>query len=184
VRAGAVALLLAALAGPAAAADYAPGRPLDAYAGARLDYALKCKGCHGLFGQGTPGHVPRLDGFVGLFTRVPEGRDYLMRVPGAARSALDDGRLAAVLNWILATYGGGQVAPDFAPYGAAEVGAARRRPLLDRTGLRARMLGELRAAGLLAPGEDGLGSSPEPRAAAPVQPGGAPGAGDGRPGPG
>ena len=54
--------------------------------------------------------MPRLDGFVGLFTQVDGGRDYLMRVPGVARAKLDDERLAAVLNWMLEVYGGDAVA--------------------------------------------------------------------------
>jgi hypothetical protein len=163
MRAVRIAALLLLAGGPAAEADYTPGRPVEEHAGARLDYALKCKGCHGLWGQGTPGHVPRLDGFVGLFTHLPEGRDYLMRVPGVARSVLDDVRLTAVLNWMLDTYGGGLVAEGFAPFTVAEVAAARLRPLEDRKGLRERMLAALRAKGLLAPGEDGIGSSPELR---------------------
>jgi hypothetical protein len=163
VRAARLAVLLMVAALPVGAADYAPGRPLESHAGARLDYALKCKGCHGLWGEGTPGHVPRLDGFVGLFTHLPEGRDYLMRVPGVARSVLDDVRLTAVLNWVLETYGREQVAPGFRPFTVEEVAEARRRPLEDRKGLRDRMLAELRAKGLLAPGEDGIGSSPELR---------------------
>lgn len=157
-----LALFLVSL-GPARAVDYAPGRPVEVHTGARLDYALKCKGCHGLAGEGTPGHVPRLDGFVGLFTHLPEGRDYLMRVPGVARSVLDDARLTAVLNWVLETYGREQRAPDFAPFTVEEVAAARRRPLEDRKGLRERMLAELRARGLLAPDDDGIGKSAEPR---------------------
>jgi hypothetical protein len=163
VRAARLAVLLMVAALPVGAADYAPGRPLESHAGARLDYALKCKGCHGLWGQGTPGHVPRLDGFVGLFTHLVEGRDYLMRVPGVARSVLDDVRLTAVLNWVLETYGREQVAPGFRPFTVEEVAEARRRPLEDRKGLRDRMLAELRARGLLAPGDDGIGSSPELR---------------------
>ena len=64
-----------------------PASPLQRLTGPRADFALRCRGCHGFAGEGTPGHVPRLDGFVGLFTQVPDGRDYLMRVPGVARSA-------------------------------------------------------------------------------------------------
>jgi hypothetical protein len=82
-----------------------------------------------------------------------------------ARSVLDDVRLTAVLNWVLETYGREQVAPGFRPFTVAEVAAARLRPLEDRKGLRDRMLAELRAKGLLAPEEDGIGRSPEPRAA-------------------
>ena len=55
---------------PAAAADYQPGAPLETFTGARADFAFRCKGCHGFAGEGTPGHVPRLDGFVGLYTQL------------------------------------------------------------------------------------------------------------------
>jgi hypothetical protein len=163
VKPGAI-LLAVLLATSAAAADYAPGQPLERFEGSRADYAFRCKGCHGFAGEGTPGHVPRLAGFVGLFTRLPEGRDYLMRVPGVAGARLDDARLAAVLNWMLATYGRGQVAPGFAPFTPEEVGVARRQPLrAEREAMRARLLGALRARGLIAAGEDGLGVSPEGR---------------------
>ena len=87
-------------------------------------------------------HGERLDGFVGRFTQVPGGRDYLMRVPGVARSRLDDARLAAVLNWVLATYAVGEVASSFAPYTAAEVSLARRQVLLDRRSVREELLVE------------------------------------------
>jgi hypothetical protein len=150
--------------GRAHAVDYAPGQPLERFAGPRADYAFRCKGCHGFAGEGTPGHVPRLDGFVGLYTNLPEGRDYLMRVPGVARSVLDDDRLAAVLNWMLQAYGVGQVAPGFAPFTAKEVGQARRRPLAgERDALRARLLEGLRARGLIGAAEDGFGRSAERR---------------------
>jgi len=140
---------------PAAAADYEPGAPLEVYRGARADFAFRCKGCHGFAGEGTPGHVPRLDGFVGWYTHHEDGRDYLMRVPGVARAALDDERLAAVLNWMIEVYGGETVAADFAPYTAAEVAEARHRPLTaEREATRARMIQELRERGLIAPDED------------------------------
>jgi hypothetical protein len=140
---------------PAAAADYQPGAPLETFTGARADFAFRCKGCHGFAGEGTPGHVPRLDGLVGFFTQVQGGRDYLMRVPGVARAKLDDARLAAVLNWMLEVYGGDAVAPGFAPYTANEVGAARRQPLTaERAPTRARLIEGLRARGLIGPSED------------------------------
>lgn len=157
-----VALLLAA--GPAAGADYAPGAALERFAGARADYALRCKGCHGFAGEGTPGHVPRLAGFVGLYTHLAQGRDYLMRVPGVARATLDDARLAGVLNWVLVNYGAGQVSPGFPAFTPAEVGAARRRPLaIGRAEVRERLVAELEARGLVELGEDGIGISPEAR---------------------
>jgi hypothetical protein len=149
---------------PARAADPEVGPRLDLYAGTPLDYALNCKGCHGFRGQGTPGHVPRLAGFVGWFTHLPEGRDYLMRVPGVARSVLDDERLAAVLNWMLSTLSPRETAAGFVPFTAAEVGAARCEPLVQRTQARAALLAELRGQGLIAEDTDGLGVSVELRA--------------------
>lgn len=162
-RSLALAALLALLGAAASAAGESPSAGPPIYAGVRADYAFRCKGCHGFSGEGTPGHVPRLDGFVGLYTWLPEGRDYLLRVPGAARARLDDARLAAVLNWMLDTYGRGRVAPGFAAFTAEEVAAARRRPLLNQKAVRARLIAELRAKGLIGPGEDGFGVSPEPR---------------------
>lgn len=162
-RGGLALVLWLALGAAGFAADYTPGAPLERLTGPRIDFALRCRGCHGFAGEGTPGHVPRLDGFVGLFTQVPGGRDYLMRVPGVARSRLDDARLAAVLNWVLATYGAGAVTSSFTPYSAAEVSQARRQVLLDRRSVREGLLAEMRDRGLLAPGEDGWGRSAEPR---------------------
>ena len=78
-----------------------------------------------------------------------------MRVPGVARAKLDDERVAAVLNWMLEVYGGDEVAPGFAPYAAAEVGAARREPLTRTLApTRARLIQELRTRGLIAPDAD------------------------------
>jgi hypothetical protein len=150
-----VALALWLIAASVAAADYQPGAPLETVDGARADFAFRCKGCHGFAGEGTPGHVPRLDGFVGWYTHLSGGRNYLMRVPGVARAKLDDARLAAVLNWVLEVYGGDSVASGFAPYTAAEVGVARKKPLVtERAATRAALISELRARGLIGPDDD------------------------------
>jgi hypothetical protein len=159
-----VLLVLTAL--PAAARDPEVSRPdLPTVTGAAADFSHRCRGCHGFNGEGTPGHVPRLAGFVGLFTQVPGGRDYLMRVPGVATSRLDDARLSAVLNWMLAALSPAETAPNFAPFTTAEVNAARRHPLIDRRAERAALLAEMRDRHLLTPGDDGFGVSPEARAA-------------------
>jgi hypothetical protein len=161
---GRVALVAALLAAaPIGAADRTAAAPLHRYQGAELDWALRCGGCHGIRGQGTPGHVPRLAGFVGHFTRHPEGRDYLLRVPGVVRARLDDSRLAAVLNWVLVSLSRDQVAADFAPFTSEEVARARRAPLVAPKATRARLIAELQSAGIIAANEDGIGLSPEPR---------------------
>jgi hypothetical protein len=108
-----------------------------------VDYALHCQGCHLADGSATPGRVPALAGSLARFTRLPGGRAYLVRVPGVAQAPLDDGALAALLNWMLVRFASGGVAPDFLPYRAEEVGPLRRLPLLDVEGERRRLLGLL-----------------------------------------
>ena len=160
----AIALAVALLAAPPAAAadpETSAARPYDP--GAQLDWTLRCGGCHGIRGQGTPGHVPRLAGFVGYFTQHPDGRDYLLRVPGVVRARLDDARLAAVLNWLLANLSPDQVAPDFAPFVPEEVARAREVPLPEPRATRARLIADLWSMGVIAHDEDGIGPSPERR---------------------
>jgi hypothetical protein len=96
------------------------------------DFVLQCSGCHGPHGAGTPGVVPPLSGLA-PFLETPAGRQYLVRVPGVAQSSLDDARLAALLDWVLAEFSG--VRPD-PPYTAIEVGGWRSRPLRDPAAFR------------------------------------------------
>lgn len=101
-----------------------------AYAPA-VEYALHCQGCHLDDGRATPGSVPALAGVVGRLVRTPEGRAYLVRVPGVAQAPLSDAALAALLTWVVARFGGADAPPAFEPYRADEVGALRRSPLVD-----------------------------------------------------
>ena len=117
---------------PAAAADLA-----------RQDYILNCQGCHLADGSGAPGKVPRLTGFIGNFLKVPGGREYLIQVPGAAHSVLDDGRLAGVMNWVLENFSRAQLPADYVPYSSVEVGALRKDALLDPGARRGKLLREI-----------------------------------------
>lgn len=111
----------------------------------RYDYQMHCQGCHTPDGAGA-GNVPRMKDFVGTFLGNKAGREYLVRVPGSATSALDDARLAAVLNWVIDTFAGDSRPDDFQPYTAQEVGALRREPLNEVEVYRARILGGLVAS--------------------------------------
>jgi hypothetical protein len=106
----------------------------------QVDYAVHCQGCHLVDGTATPDRVPGLLGSVGHFTQVPGGREFLVRVPGAAQSPLGDSALAALLNWILLHFDPAGLAPGFAPYSAEEVGRLRRAPLTDVAGERRRLV--------------------------------------------
>lgn len=119
-------LLCAALAAGAAHAD------------PRLDYMLQCRGCHGPEGAGVAGAAPSLHDLSG-FVATPAGRDYLIRVPGIARSELDDAALAALLNWLLRAQ---PLPADFVPFSPAEVSAARAAPLADVVAARRAVLGD------------------------------------------
>ncbi|MEM7217064.1 MAG: hypothetical protein AAF515_01775 [Pseudomonadota bacterium] len=134
-RAG-VALFGMLLAAGAAAAEL-PGVSNEARA--RTDYMLNCQGCHGALGHGLA-DVPRMQGFVGHFLKVPGGREFLVQVPGSANAAISDARLAELLNWMLPTISAGEMPADFEPYSEAEVTRLRATPAEDVVERRARLL--------------------------------------------
>lgn len=131
---------------PAATAMLAASLSLSAQASPAQDYMLYCMGCHGADAQGVPGKVPGLAGSVALFMRTQRGRDYVMRVPGAANSALPDTQLAAVLNWLAErdTSADKAAAP---PFTAAEIALVRHTPLSSVLATRHEVVSELAATG-------------------------------------
>lgn len=118
-------LLLVALALLAARPGGAAAEPTPRY-----DYTLHCAGCHKLDGSGS-NVVPALDE-IGLVLAAG-GRNYLVRVPGAAQAPLSDRRLAALMNWLLPRFGNTNAEP---PYSAAEVRRLRAAPLRDPVAAR------------------------------------------------
>lgn len=87
--------------------------------------------------------VPVLKNQLGAFLQVPGGRAYLVQVPGAATSALDDARLADVLNWMLLRFAGISLPVPFNPYKAEEVARLRREPLNEVAPVREQLLARL-----------------------------------------
>lgn len=108
-----------------------------------LNYMLHCQGCHRADGEGKPGSVPALADSVARFALLPEGRAYLMRVPGASQSPLSDADLAAVLNYMVQRFGPADAAAKAAPFTAAEVRASRHPALLEVQSVRARLVKKL-----------------------------------------
>jgi mono/diheme cytochrome c family protein len=90
-------------------------------------YAANCAGCHGHSGR-TVSEIPTLVDRIGYFVRIPEGRAYLVQVPGVAMSAVRDEDLAEMLNWLLNTYSAAQLPGDFKAYTGAEVMELRAFP--------------------------------------------------------
>jgi len=154
IRAGLLPCLALVLSAPASAGDAGParhamlesmGNSLSAY----KDYMLNCGGCHRYDGEGVARNaVPSFRGSIGLFTRLPEGREYMIRVPGAAQSQLGNAELADVLNWMVANYSPDALASDFRPFTAGEVGSARPYRYDDVAAERRRLEARLRQLGL------------------------------------
>src|ERR1700693_3469440 len=84
-----------------------------------VNYQLRCMGCHLPDGSGQPGRVPSIRRSLVLFSASPEGRDYVVRVPGVAQSPLSDEDTAALLNWMARNLSDLEVPPSFADYSEA-----------------------------------------------------------------
>lgn len=95
--------------------------------GAYKDYMLQCAGCHRFDGNGAENRgIPSFVNSIGMFTRTPEGRAYMIRVPGASQSQITNDELSLVLNWIVAKYSPEEYhSNQYRPFTAAEVGASR-----------------------------------------------------------
>ena len=122
----------------------------DAVAGdaGRQHYVLNCAGCHQFDGSGSRSHeIPNMRGAVGKFLRLPEGRAFLVQVPGTSNSKLRDDEIATLLNWMVMEFSRREVPPDFAPYTPAEVTVLRHRPLDDVAATRAAIVRKLAALG-------------------------------------
>ena len=96
---------------------------------ATSDYLLHCQGCHLPQALGVPGHVPRMNNFLGYYLHSEAGRQFVVQVPGAATANLTDARLANLMNWLLLTYSAAQLPDNFKPYSVDEI--ARLRPNLE-----------------------------------------------------
>ena len=128
----AYALLLSALCACAAAHG-------DDAARAKQNYQLNCMGCHGEDGNGLEGHVPSLRGTLSKISRSPQGREYVLRVPGVTQATLSSEEIAEVLNWVLYEFNATDGAKVRA-FTAAEVSSSRTRPLLEISATRARVM--------------------------------------------
>jgi mono/diheme cytochrome c family protein len=93
------------------------------------NYLLSCGGCHGENGVSNSRLVPDLRDQVGFYLNLPEGREYLVRLPNVAFSIMSDQELTDVLNFMVFHIGGASVPSHSAPYTIAEVARLRKQPL-------------------------------------------------------
>jgi hypothetical protein len=105
-----------------------------------VNFQLHCMGCHLADGSGQAGRVPSIRRSLLLFSASPEGRDYIVRVPGVAQSPLSNEDTAALLNWMARNLSDLKMPPDFADYSAAEIERLRHHPLVKVSAVRARLL--------------------------------------------
>jgi hypothetical protein len=97
-------------------------------------------GCHGRDGSGQPGRVPSFRRTLVPLSYLPQGREYVIRVPGVAQAPLRDEDMAALLNWMVRHLSDVDVKPTFEEYSASEIHRLRSRPLTDVSGTRMRVL--------------------------------------------
>ncbi len=105
-----------------------------------VNYQLHCMGCHLADGSGESGRVPSIRSSLVLFSGTPEGREYVIRVPGVAQSPLSDQETATLLNWMARNLSDLAVPTVFVDYTAAEVQRWRTRPLAQVSAVRARLM--------------------------------------------
>lgn len=94
----------------------------------QTDYIEHCGGCHGIKGNAAPADLPNLQGRVGWFMCLPEGRDYLMRLPNIARSRITDNeQLADLMNFMVFGLGGKSTPAGSKPFTSPEVAQGRTK---------------------------------------------------------
>lgn len=127
-------LFVSLLTAAASAAGQSQGNP-------RLDYMLQCQGCHLADGSSWPEiGIHSMIGLAERFLDDPEGRAYLIQVPGVSQAPLDDRAIADLLNWILARFRADAKDADFAPYSEQEVARYRAADRIDVVATRARLI--------------------------------------------
>ena len=103
------------------------------------DYVEHCSGCHGMQGNSAPAEIPVLRDRVGYFMCTREGREYLIRLPNVAFSAITDNQqLADMMNFVVFGLGGNSAPKDAKPFAAAEVAKLRTRALATQSLIAAR----------------------------------------------
>jgi mono/diheme cytochrome c family protein len=115
---------------------------------ARSQYMLSCAGCHGFDGAGSKrSAVPDMRR-LGLFLRVPGGREFIVKVPGVMGSGLSDEQVAEVTNWVLSGMARASVPAATPPYTAEEIRRARAGTPVDVMKARSELVAAARAIGL------------------------------------
>ncbi|MFT7527177.1 MAG: cytochrome c553 [Arenicella sp.] len=109
---------------------------------ALFNYQMFCQGCHSADGSGHKS-VPQLKNSMNKFMASQQGREYLIRVPGAANSVLDDEQLTELMNWMLRNFTDSSNAPTWKPYEVHEISEHRQSPLYETVEYRRNLIANL-----------------------------------------
>ena len=82
-------------------------------------------------GTGLTDVVPTLHDTMGRIVTEPEGRSYIIRVPGVSQAPINDEKLTEVLNWMLAEFSSDTLPENFKPLTIKEVERGRGQLLAD-----------------------------------------------------
>lgn len=110
---------------------------VPAQADPKVDYLLHCSGCHMPDGSGHAPVVPTLHDVIGRILAKPEGRDYVVRVPGVSQAPISDQKLTEVINWMLSEWNSSTLPQGFTPLTVREVAHSRAKLLADPLRYRA-----------------------------------------------
>jgi len=75
-----------------------------------------------------------------------------MHVPGVVNSSLTNAEIAAVMNYVMQTFGGPSLPADYKPFTVEEVDALRTHPVEDVVAYRRDVVKALSAAGIATAG--------------------------------
>lgn len=98
---------------------------------ASKNYIINCQGCHLSGGEGSDGGAPSMVGVVANFLNAPGGREFLLRVPGVATTALKSDAVAEMMNWLIYEFDAEHVPADFKPFTTQEVQMRRKKPYVQ-----------------------------------------------------
>jgi mono/diheme cytochrome c family protein len=110
-----------------------------------MNYKLQCMGCHTPDGAGVPGRVPSIRTTLLPLARMPEGRRFLVQVPGSAQSTLSNAQLAELLNWMIQNLSTASGKTDYKRFTESEVAGYRPHALVEVRATRERLLAGLPA---------------------------------------
>ena len=106
----------------------------------QVNFALHCMGCHTPDGSGVEGRVPSMRDSLVPLSAIPDGRRYLVQVPGSSQSTLSDAELAELLNWMIHNLSNVRPPPSLISFTTSEVGAYRKETLSQVRATRERLL--------------------------------------------